>query len=132
MISVAKLTMLSSTLAGELFQMPDPTERSSVKDTPRRERIFEVLDELIFHMNTTRNIFTLLIVSAFIPAPTALTLATVFIAHLCFMRVLMNRLPDQGFIILAYAVISIILASIWLFIGIKEQRFLSRWNKRFS
>ncbi|MEE8132048.1 MAG: hypothetical protein V3T40_00545 [Nitrososphaerales archaeon] len=112
--------------------MPDPTERSSVKDTPRRERIFEVLDELIFHMNTTRNIFTLLIVSAFIPAPTALTLATVFIAHLCFMRVLMNRLPDQGFIILAYAVISIILASIWLFIGIKEQRFLSRWNKRFS
>ena len=112
--------------------MPDPTERSSVKDTPRRESIFEVLDELIFHMNTTRNIFTLLIASAFILAPAALILATVFIAHPRFMRVLMTRLPDLGFVILAYAVISIVLASIWLFIGIKEQRFFSRWNKRFS
>ncbi|MFQ5970387.1 MAG: hypothetical protein ACE5J2_07835 [Nitrososphaerales archaeon] len=101
------------------------------KESQRRESILEVLDELIFHMNTTRNVFTLLIVSSLIIAPITLILAAVVIGHPRFLNFLMHRLPEVGIMILAFVIISIILAAIWLFIGVKERRFFSRWDKRF-
>jgi hypothetical protein len=94
--------------------------------------IFEVLDELISHMNTTRNIFTLLILSSFILAPLALIVAGILILHPLFLYRILFRLPAIGGILLLFISVSIILASIWLFIGVNEQRFFSQWNKKFS
>ena len=111
--------------------MSDPEDNRPTKDTRRRESIFEVLDELIFHLNSTKGIFTLMIISSLILAPIALILGGVIITHPRFLLVLMNRMPDVGIIMLAIVVISIIFSSIWLFIGIKEQRFFSKWNNKF-
>jgi H+/Cl- antiporter ClcA len=109
--------------------MPDPIDDAS-RDA-RKENIFEVLDELIFHMNTMRNTFTLLIISSFILAPAALIMAAIFLGHPRFLQVLLNRMPDVALMLVIYTGISIILASIWLFIGIREQRFFSKWNRKF-
>ncbi len=107
------------------------TDSPSSGDTERRESIIEVLDELIFHLNTTRGIFTLLIVSSLILAPISLVMGFVFIGHPRFLMFLLHRLPDVGVMILVYVIISIAFSSIWLFIGVKELRFFSQWNMRF-
>ncbi len=111
--------------------MSDPEDNLPLKDTKRRESILEVLDELIFHLNNTKGIFTLLIISSVILAPIALILGGIFITFPRFMFFLLNKVPDVGIILLVYVIISIILSSIWLYIGIKEQRFFSKWNNKF-
>ncbi|MFY3741501.1 MAG: putative membrane protein [Candidatus Nitrosomirales archaeon] len=111
--------------------MSDPEDNRPPKDTKRRESILEVLDELIFHLNNTKGIFTLLIISSLILAPIALILGGIFITFPRFLFFLLNRVPDVGIILLVYVVISIIFSSIWLYIGIKEQRFFSKWNNKF-
>jgi hypothetical protein len=94
--------------------------------------IFELLDDLISHMNTTKNIFTLLILSSFILAPLALIVAGVFVLHPFFLYRILFRLPAVGGILLLFISVSIMLASVWLFIGASEQRFFSHWNKKFN
>jgi hypothetical protein len=98
----------------------------------RRSNIFEVLDELIFHLNTTKSMFTFMIVSSFILAPLAFAVAVVIAVHPAFLAAIMNRLPGVGLMIIAFITITVILAAVWLGIGIKERAFFSAWNKRFS
>jgi len=94
--------------------------------------IFELLDDLISHMNTTKNIFTLLILSSFILAPIALIVAGIFVLHPFFLYRILFRLPAVGGILLLFISVSIMLASVWLFIGASEQRFFSHWNKKYN
>ncbi len=98
----------------------------------RRNNIFEVLDELIFHLNTTKSMFTFLIVTSFILAPLALIVAAVITVHPGFLALLMRRLPSIGLMIIIFIGITVILASVWLYIGLMERSFFSEWNKRFS
>lgn len=105
--------------------MSDPNGR-------KRNNIFEVLDELIFHLNTTKSMFTLLIVSSFILAPLALVVAAVITIHPAFLGLLLNRLPGVGTMIIAFIVITVVLSAVWLAIGIKERAFFSAWNTRFG
>jgi hypothetical protein len=98
----------------------------------RRGNIFEVLDELIFHLNTTKSMFTMLIVSSFILAPLAIIVAAVISIHPAFLGLILNRLPGVGLMIIAFIVITVVLSAIWLGIGIKERAFFSAWNTRFS
>ncbi len=98
----------------------------------RRNNIFEVLDELIFHLNTTRSMFTFLIVSSFILAPLAIIVAAVFAFNPRFLPFILARVPGVATIVIAFIVIVVVLASVWLAIGIKERAFFSAWNTRFS
>jgi hypothetical protein len=98
----------------------------------RRNNIFEVLDELIFHLNTTKSMFTFLIISSFMLAPVALIVAAVISLHPAFLAVVMNRLPGVGMMIIAFIGITVILSAIWLAIGIRERAFFSAWNARFN
>ncbi|HEV8404583.1 MAG TPA: hypothetical protein VGQ13_01625 [Nitrososphaera sp.] len=98
----------------------------------RRNNIFEVLDELIFHLNTTKSMFTFLIISSFILAPLAIIVAAVFAFNPRFLPFIIDRVPGVATIIIAFIVIVVILASVWLAIGMKERAFFSAWNSRFS
>ena len=111
-------------MEGSVAIMSDPEKR--------RNNIFEVLDELIFHLNTTKSMFTLLIVSSFILAPLAIIVAAVITLHPAFLGVLLNRLPGVGTIIIAFIGITVVLSALWLAIGIKERAFFSAWNTRFN
>jgi hypothetical protein len=98
----------------------------------RKNNIFEVLDELIFHLNTTKSMFTFLIVSSFILAPLAIIVAAIFAFNPRFLPFIIDRVPGVATIVIAFIVIVVILASVWLAIGIKERAFFSAWNTRFS
>ncbi|MGH8338026.1 MAG: hypothetical protein ACREA5_04995, partial [Nitrosotalea sp.] len=44
----------------------------------------------------------------------------------------MHQVLDISTVIIIFAVISIVLSSVFLFIGIKEFTFFSKWNKKFA
>lgn len=184
--------------------MSEPENKPPPKDNSERESIFRVLDELVSHMNTSRNVSMLLIVSAFILTPVSLVIAVTLLSapafvpgtEVHFIRAgiingtagkigistfnasmapsqfsippganistgeaggisvvnardfvympaghpqfmisggpYMHQVLDISTIIVIFAVISIVLSSIWLFIGIKEYSFFSKWNKKFA
>jgi len=108
---------------------------NSIKNTEKDQNktsIIEVLDELISHMNTTRNVFKIMILSSFILAPLSLILAGVFVIHPFFMHRILFRIPEVGIFLLLFIGVSIMLASMWLFIGLSEQRFFSNWDKKYN
>ena len=101
---------------------------NSVKEKDKMS-VVEVLDELIFHMNSTRTVFKIMILSSFILAPLSLMLVVI---HPFFMNRILHRFPDVGVFLLFFIGVSIMLASMWLYIGLSEQRFFSNWDKKFS
>ena len=109
----------------------DNTTKDTEKDQ-NKTSVVELLDELISHMNTARSVFKVMILSSFILAPLSLMLASVFVIHPSFMNRILNRFPDVGVFLLFFIGISIMLASMWLYIGLSEQRFFSNWDKKFS
>ena len=104
---------------------------NSVKEKDKTS-VVEVLDELIFHMNSTRTVFKIMILSSFNLAPLSLMLAGVLVIHPFFMHRILFRFPDIGVFLLFFIGVSIMLASMWLYIGLSEQRFFSSWDKKFS
>lgn len=92
----------------------------------------ELLDELILHMNSIRSVFKVMILSSFILAPMSLILAGIFVIHPFFINRIMFRLPEVGLFLLLFIGVTVMLASMWLYIGLSEQRFFSNWDKKFS
>lgn len=207
--------------------MSEPENKPPSKET-ERESVFKVLDELVSHMFTFRNIAMLLIISAFVLVPISLVIAALLLSGPAFApgpevqfvgtrilngtqdmmnsafvnstsgaisvgivngntgeiglerlnasympgQVLIQKGPnmtrgeiiaihrgppnmmfyapigspkfmvtggqfphqvlDISTIIIVFIVVSIALSSIYLFIGIKEYSFFSKWNKKFS
>jgi hypothetical protein len=109
----------------------DNDSNNSIKDQ-NKTSVVELLDVLISHMNTTRSVFKVMILSSFILAPLSLMLAAVFVIHPFFMNRILFRIPDVGFFLLFFIGVSIMLASMWLYIGLSEQRFFSNWDKKFT
>ena len=105
----------------------DNDSNNSRKDQ-NKTSVVELLDELISHMNTTRSVFKVMILSSFILAPLSLMLAAVFVIHPFFMNRILFRIPEVGFFLLFFIGVSIMLASMWLYIGLSEQRFFSNWD----
>jgi hypothetical protein len=108
---------------------------NSTKDTEKDHKktsVIELLDALISHMNAIRSVFKVMILSSFILAPLSLILAGVFVIHPFFMHRILFRIPEVGIFLLFFIGVSIMLASMWLYIGLSEQRFFSNWEKKFS
>jgi hypothetical protein len=108
---------------------------NTIKDTEKDQNktsVVELLDELISHMNTARSVFKVMIISSFILAPLSLMLAAVFVIHPFFMHRILFRIPEVGIFLLLFIGVSIMLASMWLFIGLSEQRFFSNWDKKYN
>jgi hypothetical protein len=108
---------------------------NSIKDTEKehnRTSVVELLDALISHMNAIRSVFKVMILSSFILAPLSLMFAAVLVIHPFFIQRILFRFPDVGFFLLFFIGVSIMLASMWLYIGLSEQRFFSNWDKKFS
>lgn len=117
-----------------MSSISDNNDTNNLKTTTESEKtsIVELLDELISHMNATRNVFKIMILSSFILAPLSLMLASVFVIHPFFMHRILFRFPDVAAFLLFFIGVSIMLASMWLYIGLSEQRFFSKWDKRFA
>lgn len=111
-------------------------DANKVKKEPEREQdkisVPELLDELILHMNSVRSVFKVMILSSFILAPMSLILAGIVVIHPFFMNRIMFRLPQVGVFLFLFIGVSVMLASMWLYIGLSEQRFFSHWDKKFK
>ena len=108
---------------------------NSTKDTEKEHNktsVVELLDALISHMNAIRSVFKVMILSSFILAPLSLMFAAVLVIHPFFIQRILFRFPDVGVFLLFFIGVSIMLASMWLYIGLSEQRFFSNWDKKFS
>ena len=105
---------------------------NSEKDQRRTESLLETVDDLIFHMNDARVRFMILSFSSLIVAPVSIFVAILFIFHPLFLRVLLVRVPTVGIITSLYVTLTAIISAVWLYVGVKEYRFLSRWNNRFK
>jgi MFS superfamily sulfate permease-like transporter len=112
----------------------DNDASGSVKDAHEENKVSapELLDELIMHMNSMRNVFKVMILSAFILAPISLMLAGVLVIHPFFLHRIFFRFPEVGVFLLVFIGVSMMLASMWLYIGLSEQRFFSNWDKKFA
>jgi hypothetical protein len=103
------------------------TDPDKVKKEIEREQdktsVPELLDELILHMNSVRSVFKVMILSSFILAPMSLILASIIVIHPFFMNRIMFRLPQVGVFLFIFIGVSVMLASMWLYIGFSEQRF---------
>ena len=108
---------------------------NSIKDTEKehsKTSVVELLDALISHMNAIRSVFKVMILSSFILAPLSLMFAAVLVIHPFFIQRILFRFPDVGVFLLFFIGVSIMLASMWLYIGLSEQRFFSNWDKKFT
>ena len=108
---------------------------NSIKDTEKEHSktcVVELLDALISHLNAIRSVFKVMILSSFILAPLSLMFAAVLVIHPFFIQRILFRFPDVGVFLLFFIGVSIMLASMWLYIGLSEQRFFSNWDKKFS
>jgi hypothetical protein len=102
-------------------------ENNSIKEKEKTSLV-QILDELIFHMNSTRTVFKVMILSSFILAPLSLMLTAVFVIHPFFMNRIMYRFPEIGVFLLFF----IGVASMSVYIGLSERKFFSNWDKKFS
>ena len=108
---------------------------NSIKDTEKdhnKTSVVELLDALLSHMNAIRSVFKVMILSSFILAPLSLMFAAVLVIHPFFIQRILFRFPDVGVFLLFFIGVSIMLASMWLYIGLSEHRFFSNWDKKFS
>jgi uncharacterized membrane protein YecN with MAPEG domain len=101
------------------------------ENVQNKTSVIQIINELISHMNRTKTLFKLMIISSFILSPVSLMLTAVFIIHPSFMHRILFRLPAVGIFLLFLIVVSVILASVWLYMGLSEQRFFFNWNKLF-
>lgn len=106
--------------------------KKEIESEQDKTSVPELLDELILHMNSVRSVFKVMILSSFILAPMSLILAGIIVIHPFFMNRIMFRLPQVGVFLFIFIGVSVMLASMWLYIGFSEQRFFSHWDKKFS
>lgn len=97
-----------------------------------RESLLEVIDNLIYHVNMERMWFNLLCITSMIIAPMSLFFTIFMMLHPGILR-LMFRLDFRlSLIAMAYFIINLFVATLWLIVGLKEFRFLSKWSYRFK
>ena len=112
----------------------DADSNNSTKDTEKiknKTSVNQLIDELISHMNRARSVFKIMILSSFILASVCLMLTAVLIIHPFLMPRIMVRFPQIGIFLMFFIGVSVILASIWLYMGLSERRFFSNWDNKF-
>lgn len=97
-----------------------------------RTNILELIDNLILHINSERLWFNLIVFSSVFIAPVSLFFTMFLILRGKFLSIIFRASPLIGFIVIGYFLLNFIMALLWLIVGIKEYRFLSKWNERFK
>ena len=113
----------------------DSDSNNATGDTKKAQEttnVTQLIDELVSHMNRTRGVFKTMIISSFILAPLCLMLTAVFILHPFFLHRILFRFPHLGIFLMFFIAVSVILASIWLYMGLSERSFFSNWNDKYN
>ena len=95
------------------------------------DTLLETIDDLIFHLNDARSRFMILSITSLVMAPVAIIVAASMIVHPAFIRLLLIREPFAGLLFILYLALTLIISVTSLYVGVREYRFLSKWNERF-
>jgi hypothetical protein len=93
--------------------------------------LLELIDRLILHINSERTWFNILIATSIFAAPISIIFTFYLLLHRKLIAYIFIRDPRLGVLATAYYAIIIIVSLLWLIVGIKEYKFLSKWNRRF-
>jgi hypothetical protein len=124
-------------LTESLVMSSDAIDTDSNNSTNDKEKVqnqtgvIQLIDELVSRMNRTRSVFKVMILSSFILAPLCLMLTAVFIIHPFLMHRILFKFPHIGIFLLFLIGVSVILASVWLYMGLSERRFFSDWDNKY-
>src|SRR5215469_1121701 len=113
----------------------DAESKNSTNHTEKvqnKTSVIHLIDELVSHMNRTRGLFKLMILSSFVLAPLCLMLTAVFTLHPFFLHRILFRFPHLGIFLLFFIGVSVILSSIWLYMGLSERIFFSGWENKYN
>ena len=93
--------------------------------------LLEMIDNLILHINEERTWFNVLIVTSILAAPISLLFTLYLLLHRRLVAFIFIRDPVLGITAIIYFAIILVVSSLWLIVGLKEFKFISKWNSRF-
>ena len=97
-----------------------------------RVSLLQMVDDLIYHVNAERAWFQMLVITSLIIAPISLFLTFFFLTNprilISFFRFGGRILggPIFGPLMFSYIIVNLIVASLWLVVGIREFRFFRK------
>jgi hypothetical protein len=98
----------------------------------RREiSLLEMIDNLILHINEERTWFNILVATSILAAPISLLFTLYLLLHRRLVAFIIRFDPLLGLLAMIYFAVILIVASLWLIIGLKEFSFISKWNSRY-
>ena len=103
------------------------------KDSARAEEsLLEMIDSLISHINMERTWFNILVTTSILAAPISLFFTLLLLLHRRLVAFIFKTDPLLGITAIAYFAVILVVASLWLVVGLREHAFLSKWNSRFK
>jgi len=97
-----------------------------------RDNLIEMIDNLVYHINMERIWFNVLCLTSIIIAPISLFFTIFMILHPGILRLMFRFNFPLGLITMVYFIVNLFVATLWLVVGLKEYRFLSKWSYRFK
>jgi len=91
-----------------------------------------MIDNLVYHVNMERMWLNVLCMTSIIIAPISLFFTIFMMLHPGILRLMFRFDFPLGLITMAYFIINLFVATLWLVVGLKEFRFLSKWSYRFK
>ncbi|MEM4245911.1 MAG: hypothetical protein QW390_01290 [Candidatus Bathyarchaeia archaeon] len=111
--------------------MGERSGRGSGRAPNDKASLLELIDNLIAHVNSERGWFNALTLSSVIAAPVSLFFTALILFHPRILGHLLRLAPSLASILIIHLAVNLFLSALWLVIGVKEFKFLSRWNERF-
>ena len=96
-----------------------------------RKALLEIIDDLIFHVNSRKSLFKFLLIANLILAPIIL-FATVSIAlYPNIFWHISHIAPILGLLLTLLLVLTFEFSIFWIIFGVKEYKYMNNWDKRF-
>ena len=106
--------------------------KGKVVDELEKPSLLELIDNLIYHINSERVWFNALCLSSIIAAPISIFFTVFLLLHPGVINRLLRLQYSMGLLLIFYLVLNLFISSLWLIVGLREFRFLAKWNSRFK
>ncbi len=97
----------------------------------KRIGLLEILDDLIYHVNSERTWFSILMISSLVVAPLSLFFTFFLLLHPKIMLLMFRLSHLSGLLVLVYLIANVFVSALWLAVGVREFKFFRGWSDRF-
>lgn len=106
--------------------------KGKIVDELEKPSLLELIDNLIYHINSERVWFNALCLSSIIAAPISIFFTVFLLLHPGIINRLLRLQYSMGLLLIFYLILNLFISSLWLVVGLREFRFLAKWNSRFK